>query len=246
MNVGEIKSLAAAYLQKEVSFFVQNGVDMLLLELNAARRNAEMLHDFAHNKATWELLVDPDTGGKIDDATIVDPETWQTDATIKAVETFYLLSNDGLSMTPLYHVDKKNTAVWMKERNRRWRYTQPAYRYADDKVVMRPNPPFSVSLNGRLVEMQPKPESAVTLRIDGQLWMPEYIADEDSDWMTQFGADYLKFAVICACNDFTQTFVASQESRGAPTRERDSALASLVAWDDDWMMNGRQIKAMRN
>lgn len=246
MNIGQLKSVIAAYLQNSVAYFNVNSEDLLLRELNEARRSAEKAHDFAHNHVVFELTVDADEGTLVDEAEIVDPEAWQEGATVKSVETIYSVSSDGSGMTPIYHVSKKNTAIWMKERNYRHRMTSRRLRYPADSDLPVSNPAFTVSFNGRRIELQPAQDEDMVLRFDGQLWMPEYSADEDSDWMTIYGADYLKYYCICALNLYTQTFVASAESAGPPVRDRDRALAELIAWDTDWMMNGRQIKAIRS
>jgi hypothetical protein len=244
MTIETLKGKVAAYLQQEVSYFVRNGVDLLLSAINEARKEAEKLHDFAHNHVSFDLSVDPTDGGKLDDATIVDPETWQEDAKIKSVETFFLVAADG-GMVPLYHHTSKNQAVWKKEKNRKLSLYDPKLRYAGDYSIYPSDSRLGVVLNGRTVRLSPVQEAAVDLRIEGQMWMKDYTADEDTDWMLEHGHSYLFYAAVCECNLFTSTFVASETTPGPPVKQRDNALASLVTWDSDWMMNGRQIGAAK-
>lgn len=244
MTLVTLKSKIAAYLQQEVSYFERNGVDLLLSAINDARREAEKLHDFAHNHVTFSLSVDPTDGGKLDDAAVVDPESWQTGVKVKSVETFFTEGDDG-ALVPLYHYTSKNEAVWQKEKNRRQSIYNPRYRYVGDYSPDVSASRLGVVLNGRTVRMSPKQEATVNLRIEGQMWMKDYTADADTDWMVEYGHSYLFYAAVCECNMFTSTFVASDSSPGPPKKERDTALASLVSWDADWMMNGRQINASR-
>jgi hypothetical protein len=60
MNIGMIKKHVAAYLRKPVADFVFDGEDMLLVELNAARRALELLNDFQAQKIVAYLTVAPD------------------------------------------------------------------------------------------------------------------------------------------------------------------------------------------
>ena len=106
MDIGTIKSVAAGYLQKAPADFVVNGVDLLLVALNNARKKAELLHDFNANRVNAQIQVDPINGVDISTAVL---KGTSTPVALKEFITFYLADPNG--EIPLYHHGKKSLAV---------------------------------------------------------------------------------------------------------------------------------------
>jgi hypothetical protein len=69
MNLLELRSTLAAYLQKTVPDLTVNGVDLTLLALNNTRRKAEMMHDFEFSRKRVTVRVNGLDGGTLDDVT---------------------------------------------------------------------------------------------------------------------------------------------------------------------------------
>lgn len=92
-----------------------------------------------------------------------------------------------------------------------------------------------VYMLGRQVFLDPPPSAATTIALDVYTWWPDYYGDEDTDWFTEHGSDYLKWAAICALNFKTGTFVPRQEGNlSPPEKARDEALKRLIS-HDNWM-----------
>lgn len=243
-DIGQLKTSIATLLNNEVSYFVQGGHDMILFELNEARRNAEMLYDFANNQALFDLTVDSDNGARLSDATLsADMPAWMTGCQLKSVETFYQLAEDGEGLVPLYHLDKKSAAVQMKNKRRKRSLLNPRYRYPTDATAeaMAGNGQLQVMLNGDLVELLPKQDEDLDLVLDGHIWMPDYTADEDVDWMVTYGSEYLKWKVIDALNYFTRSFNTQQDSLRSPAAKAGDALVALQIWDSANRYQGQQL-----
>lgn len=252
MTVGEIKKAAAAYLQKSPEDFVKNSVDLLLIALNNARKNAEMLHDFNSQRVVAQITVDPTNGGSLNDAVL---KGTMTPVRLKEYTTFYLIvENDpvnGNGDMPLYHHAKKNVAVWTKERNynARGRWFNQDVRYPDDAAlrVLRAGP-MEVYLHGDKVFITPTQEQSRKLAIDGVAWMDEYTSESDatSDWMTEQGSEYLIWAAVIECNYLNAVFTPGLDGNlSPPEKAKQRALETLIAWDTWQVPSGRQPNGIR-
>lgn len=67
-TIGSLKNTIAGILGTTTSVFIVNGVDLLLLALNNARRTAELAHDFYYSQTNVFLTI-TSTGGNINSAT---------------------------------------------------------------------------------------------------------------------------------------------------------------------------------
>lgn len=238
MTVGQIKKQVAAYLQNSVSSFVVDGMDLLLHELNAARRQAELLHDFSENLVYGQLSVDPDDGGSLDSVVLVSDGT--TAVNVRSVQTYYLRDTTAQADIPLYHHPYKNRAVRDK-----WKHGKTVFdyttRYRDDagRSLGPVNP--EILQSGRTVYLHPTPSEAKTIRMHAYKWMTDYDNDNDTDWMTEDGPEYLKWAAIVNLNFRNKHFVPRQEGNlSPPEKARDQALSLLISNDIHQLEDGRQ------
>lgn len=244
MTVGELKSVIAGYLQKSPSFFAINSVDLLLLALNNARKNAELLHDFNSNTVVAEVTISPSVGGLLSSAVL---RGTATAVNLKEYVTFYRVTDNG--DIPLYHHGKKTVAVWTKERirNARGRFLASDIRYPDDaslRIVR--DGPEEVYLHGDQIQVTPTIDTAFQMAIDGIAWMPEYTGDTDRDWMTTYGHEYLMWAACCELNYLTLTWTPNLDGNlGPPIRMKEQALERLVNWDAMQVEQGRQPRGIR-
>lgn len=245
MNIGTIRKLVAAYLGKPLAEFNNTGVDMILHEINAARKTAELLHDWNQNRVFAKLSVAP-TGSSIANAVLAEDDSA---VNLKEFITFYL-STDGETFTPIYHHTKKNVAVWTKEQAHfeYFRGIHGESRYPSDADVadLPGLVPTQAYLHGPFITLAPTPETTQTIYIDGVKWMDDYIADTDTDWMVEHGHDYLKWAAICSLNYLNAKFVPGLDGNlPPPVKARDAALELLRVWDSFQIEQGRQPKGIR-
>lgn len=243
MSIGTIKNEIAAYLQVAPSDLVINGVDLILRSLNNARKNAERLRDWNCEEVTVYGTAVAGVGEwmrtmqNVEDDEIV---------RLKQPETFYVV--EGGYDVPLYHHSKKFGAVLGKEYNRDRRVGNNA-RYADDEGVglrlfqgtSRAEAMYEVFMRGPKYELMPNPTVDKMVKVDGHMWLPDYVNDEDTDFFVEDGYDFLMWSGVVQCNMHTRTFVFRQEGNlNPPEKARDEAFATLVEHDNFIVEVGRQ------
>lgn len=244
MNIGELKETVAAYVQKPLAELTIGGVDLVLKALNNAKKKAERLHDWNCEEAT---VVGTATAGV---------GSWQNlpllsggdPIKVKQPVTFFL-STEG-NLLPLFHHTKTLGAIRVKERIQRLmtdfdtrygRDDEPTYRLVTN---FNNRAPYQVYVHGAQYQMYPVPTEDKTIVIDVDRWLPDYTSDDDEDFFTEHGADYLMYAAIVEINMLTQTFVPQTEGNLAPPEKaRDEAYAGLVEYDNFLVQRGRQPEA---
>lgn len=70
MNLAILKTIVAAYLQRNTSDLTINGVDMFLRAANNVRRNLELLYDWEYSRVLANIDIDGITGGNLANAVI--------------------------------------------------------------------------------------------------------------------------------------------------------------------------------
>lgn len=216
---------------------VVNGVDLLLTALNNARRKAEQGHD-------WDCTEVTASG-----SAVLGVGDWKTGMTLypsggsislKQPTTFYIVTTTG-DLLPLVHKSKRLGASLAKEYldrgagELRSRYNGD---YMGDSLLSSGTltSPSSLQVylagNGKYT-IEPRPTVNYTVVIDGYRWLDDYDNDNDTDWFTQHGAEYLQWQGIIEVNYLTQTFVPQQEgSLPVPVKLADQALMALIAYDN--------------
>lgn len=75
----------------------------------------------------------------------------------------------------------------------------------------------------------------ITVQLNVVQWMPPFVASTDSNFFTQFGAEYLQWRTILELNKTFREIVPRQEGNvdeAAVQVLADAALQSLIAWDN--------------
>lgn len=247
MNVGDLKDTIAAFLQVPVADTIQNGMDLCMLALNNAKKKAERMHD-------WNCEEVSAYGGCTDglgawgNMTIVNDDASTELIALKQVQSFYLETEDGQTLVPLLHHTKKHGAVWAKERLEA-RGLDSAYRHRGDSSVAneliatngRNGYRHEVFVQGKKYEIHPNPAGERVVWVDAYRWLPAYSSDDDEDFFTEQGHDYLMYAGIVELNLLFQTFIPQAEGNLAPPEKaRDTALAGLIEFDNFIVESGRQ------
>ena len=218
-TVGEIRKQVQFYLQSTA--MSEGQTDIFMLELNSARVKAERFHDFAESLQTTSVSVSPTAGADLATA------TYQSGHRFKALVDVFLTVG-GVSK-PLDVVVKHGNTIEKRdqERRRRWSYTE-----ASENLAEIPSRSPRILLEGRYIYLDPAPSAATDVDFKAFTWYPNYTNDDDEDWFTQNGADYLKWTTIVALNHHFQVFVQRQEgSLSPPERAANDALEALVRLD---------------
>jgi len=218
-TVGEIRKQVQFYLHSTA--MSEDQTDIFMLELNSARVKAERLHDFAVSLQTSTASVNPSTGADLSAATYTDGHRF------KALVDVYTTVG-GVSQ-PMDVVTKHGNNVQVRDQNRRKLWTfQENWRTSDSWPTRSPK----VLLEGHYIFLDPVPAAATDVDFVAYTWFPDYVNDDDTDWFTENGGDYLKWATIVALNHHFQVFVTRQEgSLAPPERASNEALEALIRLD---------------
>lgn len=224
-TIGELKSRISKYIQVPAAEFAEDGYDLLLGELNNARKAAERLRDWHCEERYLSVVVDPTTGGAWADAT-----TLATGETVKLVKQYYILQN--AVDVPLLHISKKMHANAKRRRFKAasWDYNT---RFRGDYGNMTADRSPKIYVEAQTIYLDPTPSIDSTVNMDAFVWLADYSLDSDTDWFTDNGADYLVWASLVALNYMTGTYAPRQEGVvPPPERMRDEAFLALASLDN--------------
>jgi hypothetical protein len=238
MTLTELRNTCAAYHQKRVNDLTKNTVDLFLLAVNNARKNAEKLHSFEWNRCTASLNIDGVTGTALSTA-VLDPAS--TFRRVKEVVNVSILRNNVYVPIEFTRSDieiererserQLNNDYWYSSR-----YpsdSQYSLMWSDRVVVQRAQ---ALYLYPRvLVTTTPNPVP-VFMEVYGYLndyTAANYADTEPSDWFLEEGDNYLQWAIIDDLNYIFQTFVPRQEGNviPSPKDKRDEAWRDMLLWD---------------
>lgn len=244
MTVAEMRSAVARYLDLRTSDSIDetlltiSGYDLLKPALNNARRAAEMRRDWVLTQTTWTVSVDPDNG--VDISGLVTQDVGDA-SEIKAIETVYLLSDDGEGQIPIEHNTARGIATEARERLRVYPYVDRV-RYNTQDARNYPIRTRSYQVGQRLY-LNPKPDEETTIYIDGYKWMADYEEEDDEDFFLQRGAEYMMWSAVVEVNHAFQSFVPQKEGNmGPPLQMAQKGFDQLVAWDDQMIQRGRMFR----
>lgn len=313
-DIGDLKNTIAGILGTTPTAFVQNGIDLLLLALNNARRTAELAHDFYYSQTNLTLSIGSSgasilnsvgsAGSGIQAAGTLSPDITVGVFTIAGEyngESFYtqlissilyalffngtawIISASGLTPTNYWSLTSANpigtyTAhgsftgtpvltgqsqfVGIKRiQNVLLPLTTgdlvPIEFLTNDDWISRIlrlngrqpwNPGLTsyqlgISANNPTCYQQGQslflvPPSQFHFPITATLsvvqWMPDYVANNDTDYFTMYGPEFLQWQGIIEGNKLLQTFVQRREGNLDETNlqaEAQEALQALIAWD---------------
>ena len=231
MTVLQLKQLMAVYLGRTlVADLTLNGADTALYALNAARRIAERSHNFKYAEDNAFISVSS-TGGNIrtgcyETLPAASPSVLMQ---IKRIETALLPLTSG-EYQPIEFMTQ--TEFLSRVRRQTGRTLFNASKTLAQLGVSTEN--VILYQNGHSIYLYPTPAAAITVQLECVRWMPDYTADGDTDFFTEFAPDYLQWQAILECNKFWRRYVPKQESNideAAVQAMADAALQSLIAWD---------------
>lgn len=188
MTVDQIANKVAWFFQQNRSSFLDAANDdMIISAMNWARLDAERVHDFIMQQGQASMSVSPTTGGDITQAFVLSGDTVSTQvADVKSVTGAYLQdSNQATMFWPLVVQPKKLLNIMAKEISYRYRgvpnsfsnWDVPLVRYPDDTRNWASYRPYTVYWEGRFLKLDPRPNTAQTVRLDCNTWMRGYYPD---------------------------------------------------------------------
>ena len=235
MLIGQLKTLVAAYLEKDpVSFIKGTGtsqVDVLLVALNNARRNAERLFNYSHLMAYTGLTL-PVAGAQLTDAFLVADDS---EVKVKEVLDWYIRASD--RDVPIKIMSKKlQTTLALQHSYDGSLPLDKDYRYRGDDDLGAyqglPKVPYLIK-RGNYITVHPLNSGELSLRMNSNLWADDYTDDADEDWFCINGSDYLMWQAIIEVNHLTGSFVAQRDGAiPPPVRQASEALTAMNLCDD--------------
>lgn len=225
MNVGQIKSLIARYLDKEETEFVKNGVDLLLAAVNHARLQAERRHDFKHLWDYGKLLIPSGEGGA-NLSSVTDLSN--ASVRLKTPMQFYLRTTNG--DMPIRTMKKSALSTLLLERFDR--ELRPDEQGFEDEMTQYELYHNRLLTKGNKVYYNPSPTEQLELRLDYVAWAAEYTANTDTDYFTQYCSDYLVFQGVIEANNLTGTFVFRTEGQLSPPEKYAANLLEMIIEQD--------------
>jgi hypothetical protein len=251
MDIKTLKVKIATYLQKVTADFIQpndspppSTVDLLLDAINQSHQHAMQYHDFEFAKISVDALVDLQNGVPISPLPIHGTSTM---VTVKKVLRAYISDGFG-GVRPIKFVSRD----WQSaDAAQRWngvpypwapvQRDMPSYPTFYEIYLTQQASTLMVYPNARVVV----PQNPLPLYLDVIRYFPDYTdADNNSDFLLQFGDDFLMWDACCNLNPLIKEWVPRQEGNvPAPTEQRDGAWADLIAWDANVVTTGAEEAA---
>jgi hypothetical protein len=251
MDIKSLKLKIATYLQKEPLDFVvtetSNGsttVDLLLDAINKSHQWAQMQRDFETSKVSVDALVDLENGVPISPLKLHGTETL---VPVKKVLRAYLADGYG-GVRPMKFVSRD----WQyADAGQRW--DGVPYPWAPNQRDMPSYPTFYdvyLTQQANILMLYPNakvtaPQNPMPIYLDVIRFFPDYVnTDNNSDFILQFGDDFLMWDACVRLNPLVKEYVPRQEGNvPAPTNERDAAWQDLIAWDAGYVTTGAEEAA---
>ncbi len=222
-TIPNLKAKIAGYLQRAESDYMVNNIDLLLDAINKAHQFALLQHDFVFAECTVDVPVNLTAGARLSPAVLKGTNNY---VTVKKVLRAWL------GYVPIDFTTQADRAA---DHGRYWDGVDFSRgRLYNDLPNARPY----VSQSGPNIYLFPANTSIVgsspiTLELDVIRYFPDYSDEEGStDFIMQFGDDFLFWHSVCRLNFFNKEFVQREEGNvGAPKEERKEAWENLLAWD---------------
>ena len=243
MTIGQIKEVIAANLHKSTSDYVKGSgateINLLHLALNNARKVAERFHDFSICRKRGHFSY---TGTATDWRT----PTWFSGTGTARKIKFWSERVSGTSGSGAYGGVDRTLKVLTQEQLARL-YAREDYRSAPLESVQRyladadpswGNDPLLgqnyVIIEGHNFYLHPASTTTRLIVVDAFYWWTDWSANENTDWWTDYGTEFLILQATVELNRLSQTFVGNVEGNlPPPVKEAARALGELVQLDKD-------------
>ena len=235
-TIPQLKAEIAAYLQREVSEFYDNGIDLLLTAINSAHTEAQKHRDFELAKCTVDIPVSLTRGAPMGVAKLHGTETV---VSLKKILRAAYSDHDGI--LPLEFTTQGSEAY------NRWLRNRAGYSWS---------PPLQQDLIslGQVIQSGTQlyfyggaafgGQDPAPLMFDAIRLFPDYSDDEAAtsnkdDFLLQYGYEYMFWFALCRLNYRNKEFVQREEGNVSPPKdERKDAWDKLIAWDASLIYSG--------
>lgn len=202
---------------------------MALSGLNAARKSAEIQHDWSTSRVDGYLSIASDeqalTPFPNDDLT-------GTQFEVKQLLSCVAINSDGTESVLVV----RSNALQQKLQTRQDGLLIPdPYPRDNSPNVTQPQPwtlGFCLIINGPKIKPSYALDPAMLIRVECFQWLNDYSTDSDTDFFLTHGWEYLMWYAVCYVNTMVQKFAYRQEGTlPPPEKMRDMAFEKLVNFD---------------
>ncbi len=185
MTVGQIATKVAWFFNRVRSDFLDvNGEDLIVDAMNMVRVDAERMRDFTLQEAQAYMSIDPANGGDLSTLKLMSGDTaTQTKVRFKTVSATYLQDTTNTQIIyPL--LIKPKVALERTAEEYLYRYNAiaspvaswetPLVRYPGDITQFNRARVFVAYWQGQRIFLDPRPQVAMTMLVDGNFWMTPY------------------------------------------------------------------------
>lgn len=193
----------------------------VLSGLNAAQKWAELKHDWKFTNAVGYIALGA-TGWDLTGTGVLPtaPGAWWSALTCPAFK----------HVRSFIRMDDETTEVVLNyvQRGTQQRLQNRANYSSDGSKVQ-----ADLVMDGYLVGWYDITTPEAFVRIEGFAATPELAdVEDDANWFTEHGWEFLLWYAVCFCNITVQKFVNRQEGTlSPPTKERDAAFETLLSFD---------------
>ncbi len=213
-TVPNLKAKIAAFLQRQASDLIVNGVDLGLDAINRAHQWALMKRDFELAKVPVLYNLNLASGGALSPATLLDGSSL---VTVKKVVNVFTTDGNGNRVRPIHFISQKTHIRELAQdwANRPWefRFTDPPLAVSNTAILP------AVYQVGQTLVLYPADNStwgngttSVQIAADVVRWFPDYQGqNSDNDFMLQFGDDFLFWYAVHRLNKLFKEFVPQEQ-----------------------------------
>ncbi len=236
-SFGDMKSQLAAFMRRDMSEFVVNGVDLLSKAVYRARTYAQQKHDFEVCRCAVTIPSMSIANGALL-STAVRYGTTEP-VSVKAIEAAFLpVPVQGSSTNVLVPIE--NT---MRSQHRR-RLSEHFGRIMSDSATRQAYSPLTLSTyslvrHGDMIYLRPADveisggSDTFDLHCDAVVWADTYASDADTDFFLTYGESFILFRGVVELN----LFLKDSEQVQVSTAAMKDAWEALISCDTMMLKN---------
>lgn len=231
MTLAQFRSCVAAYMQRSESTFVYDGVNLLTQAANMARQYVERTRNFEMCKTSAQITSVDITNGALLSSMVLRGTV--TPVVAKSISAAFLGFSTSTGEFPIEMMTREAHIARLSRQYDRMVTRNPQQNSPAEMMGF-----FSLVRHGDYIYIHPGDITAlgsqtVTVYFDIVKWLPEYVADSDTDFLLTYGRDYMLFKTIQMLN-----FMIKEDQRvPVSTAMLQEAYNSIVSWDSTMITN---------
>jgi hypothetical protein len=228
MTFADFKKYALATIKRSAASLTVDSIDLLAVEINNARKMAEKMRKFQHNRVEAKVDINFEDGALVSAITDLSGAALNVRTILRAMYAY----DSGGNMSPIDVVGRD----WHLSSNQR--LLDSGFRAKDltsqtDLVV----PGMVLVKFGEKIYLSPSNadswgqtgQTSMTIYLDVIKWMDEYTADSDTDFFLTHHADFLLLKTLERIN------FSLKEDQRIPINQSllKTSWAAVEAWDEE-------------